>query len=298
MTVYYNEIDKNAAQWLRNLIEAGHIAKGVVDERSIEDVTRSDLIGFKQCHFFAGIGGWSLALRLAGWPDNREVWTGSCPCQPYSQAGKGAGFTDERHLWPAWYHLITQCKPPKIFGEQVEAAIKHGWLDLVQDDLEGCGYTFAAVGLPAASIGSPHVRSRIWFVADSNLNNNFSTVAGVVGESTIVPIGNGPNIFKSGQSSRASSLPACKLGDTLLPESQRFGQERIQVEPEQETGRSSNGFNWSKFDFIRCADGKSRPIEPGVFPLAHGLPCRVGQLRAYGNAIVSQLAAEVIKGFV
>ncbi len=72
---YYNEIDPFAAQWLRNLIAAGHIAPGEVDERSIEDVTPDDLRGFTQCHFFSGIGVWSHSLRLAGWPDDRPVWT-------------------------------------------------------------------------------------------------------------------------------------------------------------------------------------------------------------------------------
>jgi DNA (cytosine-5)-methyltransferase 1 len=80
MTAYYNELDPFAAAWLRNLIAAGLIPQGEVDERSIEDVTPNDLAGFRQCHFFAGIGGWPLALRLAGWPDERPVWTGSCPC--------------------------------------------------------------------------------------------------------------------------------------------------------------------------------------------------------------------------
>lgn len=164
MTAYYNEIDPYAAEWLRNLIKAGHIADGIVDTRRIEDVTASDLVGFTQCHFFAGIGGWSLALRLAGWDDTRPVWTGSCPCQPFSSAGEGRGMDDDRHLWPAWFHLIGQCRPATIFGEQVEAAIAHGWLDLVQDDLEGIGYAFAPVGLPAAGIGAPHIRHRLWWV--------------------------------------------------------------------------------------------------------------------------------------
>jgi len=89
LTAYYNEIDPFAAEWLRQLIKDGLIADGEVDERSIEDVTPNELAGFTQCHFFAGIGGWSYALRLAGWPDDQPVWTGSCPCQPFSTAGKG-----------------------------------------------------------------------------------------------------------------------------------------------------------------------------------------------------------------
>lgn len=164
---YYNEIDPFAAAWLRELIKAGHIADGEVDERSVIDVRPDDLRGFTQCHFFAGIGGWSYALRLAGWPDDRPVWTGSCPCQPFSSAGKGDGGADSRHLWPAWFRLIAECRPPVVFGEQVESAVAHGWLDLVCDDLEGVGYATGAASLPAASVGAPHRRDRLWFVADA-----------------------------------------------------------------------------------------------------------------------------------
>ena len=171
---YYNEHDPFSAAWLRELIKAGHIALGVVDERSIEDVKPNELAAFTQCHFFAGIGGWSLALRLAGWPDDRPVWTGSCPCQPFSAAGKGAGAADERHLWPAWFHLIEQYRPSVVFGEQVEAAIKHRWLDLVQADLESIGYAVGPVVLPAAGVGAPHIRSRLWFVADSEHTERWS----------------------------------------------------------------------------------------------------------------------------
>ncbi|WP_220709009.1 DNA cytosine methyltransferase, partial [Citrobacter portucalensis] len=129
---YYNEIDPFAAQWLRNLIAGGHIAPGEVDERSIEDVTPDDLRGFTQCHFFAGIGAWSHSLRLAGWPDDKPVWTGSCPCQPFSAAGKGDGFADERHLWPHFFHLISEHRPQHVFGEQVASGNANTWFDLVQ----------------------------------------------------------------------------------------------------------------------------------------------------------------------
>ncbi|UOB83278.1 DNA cytosine methyltransferase [Klebsiella pneumoniae] len=165
---YYNEIDPFAAQWLRNLIAAGHIAPGEVDERSIEDVTPDDLKGFAQCHFFAGIGVWSHSLRLAGWPDDRPVWTGSCPCQPFSAAGKGDGFADERHLWPHFFHLISERRPQHVFGEQVAAGNANTWFDLVQADLEGMGYAFGLVPFTSAGIGAPHIRERAYWVANTN----------------------------------------------------------------------------------------------------------------------------------
>ena len=172
MPAYYNEIDSKAAAWLRELIKRGHIAPGEVDERSIEDVKPSELMGYTQCHFFAGIGVWSHALRQAGWPDDRPVWTGSCPCQPFSAAGKGKGITDERHLWPALYHLIRQCKPDVVFGEQVASKDGLGWLDIVQTDLEAARYSVGAVDLCAAGFGAPHIRQRLYWVADASNNGH------------------------------------------------------------------------------------------------------------------------------
>jgi DNA (cytosine-5)-methyltransferase 1 len=166
MTVYYNEIDPYAAQWLRNLIAAGHLAKGEVDERSITEIQPDDLLGFDQCHFFAGIGVWGHALRRAGWADDRPVWTGSCPCQPFSAAGKQEGFADERHLWPTWFNLIRQCRPAIVLGEQVASALD--WLDLVSTDMESAGYAFGAADLCAAGFGGAHIRQRLYFAGLAN----------------------------------------------------------------------------------------------------------------------------------
>ncbi len=163
---YYNEIEPYAASWLRNLIRAGVLPPGDVDERDIRDVHPFDLRGYRQCHFFAGIGVWPFALGLAGWPSDRCVWTGSCPCQPFSAAGRGAGFADERHLWPHWHHLIRECRPSVVFGEQVASKDADPWIDLVQDDMEALGYALGAEPVPAAGIGAPHIRDRLWWVAD------------------------------------------------------------------------------------------------------------------------------------
>lgn len=170
MSAYYNELDPYAAQWLRNLIKAGHIAAGDVDERSIEDVRPDDLRGYTQCHFFAGIGVWSFALRMAEWEDARSVWTGSCPCQPWSiasVAGHAKGFDDDRHLWPVWFDLIRECRPVQIFGEQVGSKDGLAWLDTVFDDFGREDYACGAAHIGASDFGADHIRKRLYFFSNS-----------------------------------------------------------------------------------------------------------------------------------
>lgn len=284
MTAYYNEIDPYAAQWLRNLIDAGHIAPGVVDTRSIEDVIPNELTGFTQCHFFAGIGVWSYALRRAGWPDDRPVWTGSCPCQPFSSAGQGGGFADERHLWPAFFHLIEQCRPPVVFGEQVASRDANPWIDLVQDDLEGLGYGVGAIPFPSASIGAPHIRDRLYWMANAKQHN--------CGHQADRP---------SNQHCKYSAAPVW-LADTASRECigvdplLQWEKSRRVASDCLETSRRGpvNGF-WAGADWLYCRDDRWRPVEPGTFPLATGASSRMGRLRAYGNAINAEAARVFIE---
>ena len=286
MTAYYNEIDPYAAQWLRNLIAAGHIAPGDVDERSIADVKATDLLGYTQCHFFAGIGVWSHALRAAGWPDERPVWTGSCPCQPFSAAGKGEGTDDARHLWPEWFRLIREHRPVAVFGEQVSAAIRHDWLDLVSTDLESAGYAVGAAVLGAHSVGAPHIRQRLYFVADADGRDASAEGLQRGGEHGQQPQDGGACVAL-GDTDDAGSQGRRLLGAT---ESRDGGDEQ----PSRPTGSSF----WSDCDWLPCIDGKARPVEPGTFPLAHGVAGRVGRLRAYGNAINAEAAAAFVRAYL
>jgi DNA (cytosine-5)-methyltransferase 1 len=238
-----------------------------------------DIVGYTQSHFFAGIGGWSYALRLAGWDDRRPVWTGSCPCQPFSAAGKGKGFADERHLWPAWFHLCREYKPLRIFGEQVANAL--GWLDLVSTDLEAEGYSVGAAIMGAHSVGAPHIRQRLYWMADSKRDATqqgriaVESRKGVTTTSARAPIELGRRCDTSG------------LGNADEPRPQR--------RRDAGSGRADQRSPWAASDFVECRDGKRRPVEPGIFPLAHGVPGRVGLLRGYGNAIVPQVAAAFIE---
>lgn len=282
MTAYYNEIDPDAAQWLRNLIKAGHIADGVVDTRSISEVEPNDLHEFTQCHFFAGIGVWSFALRLAGWPDDRPVWTGSCPCQPFSSAGRSGGFTDERHLWPHWHHLIRECQPAVIFGEQVASKAVEPWIDLVQTDMEGLGYAFAGIPFPSAGVGAPHIRDRLFWVADAS-----GVRCGCGGACAATQEGRQarPNARRElAAGSEGRPLPG-GVGTTL-----RVDRSKLLPGP-------TNGF-WADADWLFCRDGKWRAVEPGTFPLVDGAAARVVRLRAYGNAINAEAAREFIEAYL
>nr|VCU06603.1 Modification methylase AplI [Rhodoplanes serenus] len=283
---YYNEIDPFAAAWLRNLISAGHITDGVVDERSIRDVRPADLDGCERAHFFAGIAGWDLALQLAGWPDDAPVWTGSCPCQPFSSAGRGRGTADDRHFWPVWFDLIRECRPPIIFGEQVAAAIRHGWLDLVFDDLEGTGYACRAAIAPACSVGAPHIRERLWWVAYADTAGRREQRRGGL-------------LDRERTAQRDDADGRCalrRMGDAggagLAGWPRELGDDGAQRATAQRAGC------WSDLVWLPCTDGKARPTQPGLQPLAHGATGRVGRLRAYGNAIVPQVAAAFISAAI
>jgi DNA (cytosine-5)-methyltransferase 1 len=403
MAAYYNEFDPYAAAWLRNLIAAGHIAPGDVDERSIKEVQPDDLRGYTQAHFFAGIGGWSLALRLAGWDDARPVWTGSCPCQPYSAAGKRRGDDDERNLWPVFFDIIRECRPPVTFGEQVASAIGHGWLDGISADLEGEGYACGAAVLGAHSVGAPHIRQRLFWVADAEGGRDIRSdepsglllepfsggsdgrladadssgssaqrgdagevrgvqeaqrepehgadVSGRGGEHGRLADADrgqrpgitdgegcqfdgqtagrvqGDGIAQSGgehgrlehatgdgrlerraEPGGRGAAGGCGesggMGDALDPRLEGHaghghnGGEPGRLDPDETrpvaaTGDAGGGA-WSDFYLVPCLDGKARRVGSGLFPLAHGATARVGRLRAYGNAIVPQVAAEFV----
>ena len=303
MPAYYNEIDPYAAQWLRNLIAAGHIAPGDVDERDIRDVRPDDLRGYQQCHFFAGVGVWSHSLRRAGWGDDRPVWSGSCPCQPFSQAGSGLAFADERHLWPHFFHLISECRPAVVLGEQVASKDADPWIDLVHADLEAMGYAFGAVPFPSAGVGAPHIRDRLYWVANTESSGRREEHADLAG---CASRDRSQGIAAGSLHGRSSSGMVDSDGRHTSAQRKFCGGE-LGFHPQNRGGaRSSdkgawtavaggldpaptNGF-WRDSEWIFCRDGRWRPVEPFTRPLVNGTPARMGRGRAYGNAINAEAA--------
>lgn len=262
MSAYYNDNEPFVCAWMQNLMDAGLITQGVIDNRPIQEVRADEIKDYTRCHFFAGIAGWDYALRLAGWPDSRAVWTGSCPCQPFSVIGKRRAEKDERHLWPEWLRLIGECRPVTIFGEQVGGPSGRLWLAGVRSNLESLGYAFGCASLCAGSVGAPHRRQRLFWVADSD----------------------------------GAGLDRYAGDENDSDESRRIDEDETRSIGAR-CGSSGLG-EWGGLETVQCKDGKERRFESESFPLAHGVPNRVGRIRAYGNAIVPQVAAEFIKAFM
>jgi DNA (cytosine-5)-methyltransferase 1 len=286
MTAYYNEIDPKAAAWLRELISDGLIAPGHVDERSITDVRPDDLVGYAQCHFFAGVGGWSIAARLAGWADDRPMWSASCPCQPFSVAGKGAGTADARHLWPDFFRLVRARRPAFIVGEQVAAAVGKDWFLGVRSDLESIGYVGRGIVVPACAVNAPHRRDRLWFVAGSGSvdHANDARPQGHAGHE----LGALGRQEPGGPAAQAGGGDhECEFCGYHFPEHLgRYGCPNCEGEGVADA--------WDSARWLISHDGKARRFEPSISLLVDGLPSRAPLLRGYGNAIVPQVAAEVI----
>jgi len=294
MAAYYNDIDPNACAWLRELMNENLIPDGVIDNRSIEEVSADDVREFTQCHWFAGIGGWAYALRLAGWSDARFVWSASLPCQPFSVAGKGLAQDDERHLFPVFAELVRECRPERIFGEQVSQAISLGWLDGVQDELEKEGYACGAIVLPACGIGAPHIRQRIWWVGDTSYDHGGRGVVGSeagtgsdgvggighpgssgdvgVGDTSSGGLGelrdasqsgeSGYDEFASGSGSGVGMADCDVEGLEGHPRDGNDRSESRRIDPDK-TGSASQGsepVDWSRSAWIHCRDGKSRRV--------------------------------------
>ena len=357
--MYFNEFEPYPAQWIQNLHPESH-----VDQRSIEDVSANDVQRFKRCHFFAGVAGWEYALELAEWPKDKPVWSGSCPCPPFSSAGKKkacrrcdqkslipcprrtgyficwecghADHYDERHLWPELWRLIRDAKPTVVFGEQVSGRDGAIWFAGVRASLERIGYSVGAADLPAACVGAPHIRQRLFWVASlanapslpraQHVREQGRRETGPENGSICDRDNDGladsqsyeyhrsqPNGFTAGK---------CRLANDIWLDDSNSGRHH-EDENICEKPRWDNSQPWrsDKCTSVDCRDGKTRripSIESGIQPLAYGIPrgmgkgrskderlvirsarsSRVGQIKGYGNAIVPHVAAKFIRAFM
>lgn len=299
MSVYYNENDPYLCQWLKNLMAAGLIPAGDVDDRDIRSVSAADLRGYAQCHFFAGVGGFAYAARLAAWPDDAPLWTGGFPCQPFSVAGNQRAQADDRHLWPELHRLIAQARPAVFLGENVAGLIPLG-LDGVLADLESEGYASRAVVVPACAVNAPHRRDRVWLVgkrlADRD-GERSGEARRLCGRATQWPAGHREGgLEHPARERRGEGRPEPELRQRSDPAAAGAGGlgDADDAGSQGRVERWQRAGQWDAWATGRTLAGRRIP-ESGVRLLAHGIPARIPRLRAAGNAIVPQVAAEILR---
>lgn len=283
-------------------------------------------VGFTHGSLFSGIGGFDLASQWMGWENvfhcewnefgrrvlshywpnavsygditktdftiwrgRVDVLTGGFPCQPYSLAGKRKGKEDDRHLWPKMLRAIREIQPRWVVGENVYGIV--GWNDgvvfeEVQTDLESCGYSVQPFIIPAAGVGAPHKRDRIWFVAHSNNGDDRRESRENEGEGREERLRERHKVRESIESGEVWDAP-----DNQCLGSPR--QEHRQEESRFNT-EANKGEWWSDF-----------PNEPPICGRDDGFPDRLDgitfskwrneSIKAYGNAVVPQVVMQIFK---
>jgi len=294
--VYYNDFNRGASRWLRKLVSRGLLPRGTVDSRSILHVKAEELANFRQCHFFAGIGGWPYALNTLLVLDPKlRIWTGSPPCQPFSEIGAGLGKDDPRHLAPHFASLIQKGKPDYVFGEQVACKDVFGpateelehhnsgsaepewcWYDDLSTRMEDAGYSIAASDLPAACVGAPNIRSRAFFGAarTSRLVNAASQR-----QRASAQVYNGLSRDSPEWNQNHAQTGGCSLLGNAKPRAADIEQP------------------WRDPHWLLGPDQAWRPIEPGTLPVDNGLSKTVELHHGYGNAINPHVAAHFVLSF-
>lgn len=262
-------------------------------------------------HIFCDSEPFAQAVLKKHWPESEiyedvrkfrprvgrvDLLTGGFPCQPFSAAGVRRGTNDERYLWPAMLEVIHYCQPTWVIAENVGGLLtwEEGLVfEQVCSDLEDLGYEVQPFVIPAAAVGAPHRRDRVWFVANSRCKH---------GQPWSSKVNREEQTIGSSQTSKAERHQPvnthAKRHDTN-PNSERLERECRCKQEYSECTRHCAGADWSE---------NWTEVATRLCSVDDGLPGRMGdttiskprhrkeQLKAYGNAIVPQVAMEIMRG--
>ena len=279
---------------------------------------------------FSGVGGFALASNAAGfstsvfcesdpycckvlkrhWPDvpiipdirefdgskwrGADLLTGGFPCQPFSVCGEQRGEEDDRALWKEMFRVIKEARPDFVLAENVAGLIQLG-LDSVLLDLASEGYSCGTIIIPACAVNAPHRRSRVWILASLEqppdcTEDCFSASLGEIGDQAQtlahaqgagLPRGEREECTRGGEPHGSGQIMADSNHFNVQGERPNSDPKGRQGQDERQAGLCSGEAQWD--------------TEPNVGRVAHGIPKRVDRLKALGNAIVPQVAYEILK---
>jgi len=278
---------------------------------------------------FSGIGGFALAAGWAGfetigfcdnepyaqavlkkhWPNvpihgdiktlngtayrGVTLLTGGFPCQPFSNAGKRRGKDDDRYLWPQMLRVIQEARPDWIVGENVVGVIGLA-LDQVCSDLEAEGYEVEPIIIPACGVDAPHRRDRIWIVGNSKFNGHSASEkrGGLLYKSE-----KQTRKIEERQSSGASGSSENVADSKCDAEGGTHRENEWKSKPRWE---NKNVIKWNEMGSNTTNSGKNEQpgiwlAEPSICRVANGILNRAYRIKGLGNAIVPQVAYQIIK---
>ncbi len=236
-----------------------------------------------------------------------DILTGGFPCQPFSVAGKRLGTEDDRNLWNEMYRAIKEIQPRWVVAENVRGIIN--WskglvFEQVQTDLENEGYEVQSFILPACSINAPHKRERVWFVAYRP--NAGAESLQQQGENRIFGFENSTDTqcFRGLQSKQNKSSKFTNKNGSKKRVTSNSNTKRREIHEQSQTqgaqssnelfGRKCTIQNWNDFPTQSpiCSrnDGISSELDSVTFSR-----WRRESIKAYGNAIVPQVALQIFK---
>ena len=246
------------------------------------------------------------AARWWGGRPVPDLIAGGFPCQPVSSAGRRLAQDDPRWLWPAMAETIRRLRPRYALMENVPGLLARGMGDVL-GDLAACGYDAEWDCVPAAAVGAPHRRDRVWIVAypqRQQLRDESGRRDGPRRSGQAVPGNDGPARLVADAAGTGSPHGPAAEGWPPLAEPQRLGGDVANTDMPGAARFPAHGRPGTEAQariWRRAAErgGPGRPgndwwaAEPDVGRVAHGIPRRVDRLRGLGNAVVPQVAEHI-----